>query len=150
MWQITWILGFLPDWFWTLLLILGILALLAAWVLKFIPLVKAHGLVFKVGGIIAIIISVWFLGAASNEEKWKQRVEEVQKKLAEAEAKSKEVTVQVETRVQTRTQIVKEKGDEIIKYVDREIVKYDNTCPVPKEVISALNNAASINQELKK
>lgn len=144
MWQITWMLSFLPDWFWSLLLILGILALLATWVLKFVPFFKTHSLVLKVSGIIAIIVAVWFLGAASNEEKWKQRVAEVEKKLAEAEKKSKEVTVKVETRVQTRTQVVKEKGDEIVKYVDREIVKYDNTCKIPNEVVKALNDAASI------
>ena len=144
MWQLTWIFGFLPDWFWILLLVFGILALLASWVLKFVPFVRTYNLVLKVSGVISIIIAVWFLGAASNEEKWRQRVAEVEAKLAEAEKKSQEVNVRVETRVQTRTQVVREKGEEIIRYVDREIVKYDNVCKVPEEVVRVLNNATVV------
>jgi hypothetical protein len=51
-------------------------------------------------------------------------------------------------KVITKTKVVKERGDEIIKYVDREIVKYDTKflpggiCEIPKEFIKAHNDAA--------
>ncbi len=143
MWQITWMLGLLPDWFWTLVLIAGFLGVIAAWVLKFVPFVKTYRLPIQVISVLMLLVGVYFQGVIANEEKWKQRVAEVEKKLEEAEKKSKETNVKIETRVQTRTQIVKEKGEEIIKYVDREIVKYDNTCKIPNEVVKALNDAAS-------
>jgi hypothetical protein len=41
-----------------------------------------------------------------------------------------------------QTQVIREKGNEIIKYIDREVVKYDQMCEVPKEVINILNEAA--------
>ena len=46
-------------------------------------------------------------------------------------------------KVVTKTQVVKQRGEDIIKYVDKEIVKYDNTCVIPKEFIEAHNRAAT-------
>ena len=40
------------------------------------------------------------------------------------------------------TKVIKEKSDNNIKYIDREVVKYDNTCVLPKEFIKAHNEAA--------
>lgn len=137
-------LGLLPDWFWSLLLIAGVTALLAAWAFKFIPFVKRYTLPIQVLGTISTIVSVWFLGGAANEEKWKDRVKEVEAKLAAAELKSKETNIEIQTKIVNKTQVIKERGDEIIKYVDREVVKYDNTCPIPKEVIKAHNDAAGV------
>jgi len=37
---------------------------------------------------------------------------------------------------------VQAKQVETIKYVDREIVKYDQTCKIPQEVVHAVNEAA--------
>ena len=48
----------------------------------------------------------------------------------------------------TKTQIVKTRGKDIVKYVDREIVKYDTKfakggmCEIPQEFIKAHNDAA--------
>lgn len=142
--QITWMLGLLPDWFWSLLLTAGVTALLAAWAFTFIPAIKNYRLPIQVAGTISTIIAVWFLGGAANEEKWQARIKEVEAKIAAAELKSKEKNIEIQTRVVKQTQVIKERGEDIIKYIDREVVKYDNTCPVPKEVIKALNDAAGV------
>ena len=42
----------------------------------------------------------------------------------------------------TKTQVVRERGNDIVRYVDREVVKYDSKCEVPKEAVSAVNQAA--------
>ena len=54
--------------------------------------------------------------------------------------------------------MVREKGKDIIQYVDREviknqeIIKYIEQCPVPKEIIDIHNQAAELNKaaEVKK
>ena len=38
--------------------------------------------------------------------------------------------------------IYKLRGDDIVKYVDKEITKYNNICEIPKEFIDAHNHAA--------
>jgi hypothetical protein len=142
--QITWMLGLLPEWFWSLLLAAGVMALLASWAFTFVPLVKNYRLPIQVAGTVATIVSVWFLGAAANEEKWQARIKEVEAKLAAAELKSQEKNIEIQTRIVKQTQVIKERGEDIIKYIDKEVVKYDNTCPIPKEVIKALNDAAGV------
>ena len=139
-------LSFLPDWFWTLLLISG----LVSFGLSLIN--TLYKLPLKAGGIVAIIISVWFLGAASNEAKWDARVKELEQQLEVANEKSKDKNVEIQEKVVTQTKVIKEKGKDIIKYIDREIVKkeeiikYVERCPVPKEIVDAHNAAAMLNK----
>lgn len=95
MWQIAWMLSLLPDWFWTLVLIAGILAVLGAWVLKFIPFVRTYALPIRVGGIIALLIGVYFQGVIANEEKWTKKLEAAEKEKAEIEAKAKDANIKL-------------------------------------------------------
>lgn len=138
MWQITWMLGLLPDWFWTLLLIVSIAAIGLS---KFIAPYK---LPLRWGGLAGLLLSIWCLGAASNEEKWQERVKELEAKLALAENRSHEENVKIEEKIVTKTKLIKQKGEEIIKYIDRnnEIIKYVEHCPLPKDVIDLHNSAA--------
>jgi hypothetical protein len=69
-------------------------------------------------------------------------------KLAKAEAESQKENVKIVEKIVTKTQIVKERGADIIRYVDREVVKYDTkfapggVCEIPNEFIKAHNDAA--------
>jgi low affinity Fe/Cu permease len=152
MWQITWILGLLPDWFWTVVLIAGVLGILASWVLKFVPFVSNYRLPIQVGSILALLVGVYFQGVIANEEKWKNEIAALQKKVDEAALKSNETNVVVQEKVVTKTKVIKEKGQDIIKYVDREVVKkeeiikYIEMCPVPKEIIDLHNQATELNK----
>ena len=78
----------------------------------------------------------------SKNEKWQEKIKEVEAKIAAAEFKSKEKNIEIQTKVVKQTQVIKERGEDIIKYVDREITKYDNTCVIPKEFVKAVNDAA--------
>ena len=83
-------LSLLPDWVYHLITIAGILALIAAWVLKFIPFVSTYRLPIQVGGVIALLFGIWMEGGIVNEAKWQARVKELEEKVAVAEAQSKE------------------------------------------------------------
>jgi hypothetical protein len=80
-------------------------------------------------------------------------VREVEAKVAEAEKKSQETNVEVVTKFVKRTQIVREKGQDIVTYIDREVVKnqevikFIENCPIP-EVIVNTHNAAARNQPI--
>lgn len=168
MWQITWMLSLLPDWFWTLVLVAGVLAVLAAWVLKFVPFIATYRLPIQVGGILALVVGVYFQGVIANEEKWQARIKELEEKIQVAETKAKEINTQVEEKIVYKDKIIKEKGQKQIVYVDK-IVKGDTVeitkdmseterlafkkkqeelelalknCPVPQLVIEEHNKAA--------
>lgn len=142
MWQITWMLGLLPNWVWTLLLISSIVAIGLS---KFIAPYK---LPLRWGGLAGLLLSIWCLGAASNEEKWQERVKELEAKLAIAENRSHEENVKIEEKIITKTKVIKQKGEEIIKYIDRnnEIIKYSENCALPKDAIEIHNSAAKMNR----
>jgi hypothetical protein len=148
MWQIMWIFSLLPDWVYHLITIAGVLGLIAAWVLKFIPFVSTYRLPIQVGSIIAVLFGIWMEGGIVNEAKWQARVKELEEKVAIAEAQSKETNTKIVTKVITKTQIVRTRGQDIVKYVDREIVKYDTkfapggVCEIPQEFIKAHNDSA--------
>lgn len=163
--QLTWMIGFIPDWFWTLVLMAGILGILISWVLKFVPFVSTYRLPIQIGSIVALLIGVYFQGVVANEEKWQTQIKELQEQIKIAESKSKETNVVVQEKIVTKTKVIKEKGKDIINYVDRwntkevikevegperirreEVIKYIENCPVPKEIIDIHNQATELNK----
>lgn len=95
--------------------------------------------------------SVYLKGGYSSELAWREKVNTLSAQIKEAEAKSEAATVIIEEKVVSQIKEVKIKGDKIVKYVDREVVKYDHSCVIPKEVVNA-HNAAALNvpvEELK-
>ncbi len=152
MWQITWMLEFLPDWFWTSLLFLSIFGLILSWFLSKLP----YSTTIKILSILGISASLWFLGAASNEEKWQSRVKELEAKIANAEQQSQEVTKEVEVQVVEKVKLVKGRTEYLTKYITEyvdkevikkeEVIKFVENCPLPKEIIEIHNTAAEINR----
>jgi hypothetical protein len=145
-----WVLKWLPFWFFYAMLGIGLLGLFATYLLKFIPLpaLYIYKTPIQLGSVALIAIGTYMSGAISNEEAWLARVKDLEQKVEAAQVESSKENVKIETKVVTKTQVVKERGQEIIQYVDREIVKYDTKflpggeCEIPKEFIKVLNNAA--------
>ena len=145
MWQIMWLLNLMPDWFYHLIVIVSILGLIVASVLKFVPFVSTYRLPIQVISALLLVFGVWMEGGIVNEAKWEARVRELEDKVKIAEEKSKEKNVEIQEKVITQTKVVKEKGRDIIQYIDREIVKKEEivkfveNCPIPKDIIDAHN-----------
>ena len=147
-----WLLHFLPDSFilfivYIVLIAGGILTALS-YLIKWIPGIGAYKLPMRIGGIILLICGVYFYGGYSTEMIWRERVAEMEAKVAAAEQQSKKENTKIVTKLVTKTQVVRTRGEDIVKYVDREIVKYDDkfakggVCEIPKEFIKAHNDAA--------
>ena len=96
----------------------------------------------KITSVIALGVSIYLLGMLYVNNLWKARAEKLQQQVVELEAKSTTTNSEIKERVVTKTQIVKQRGDDVIKYVDREIVKINNNCVVPQEFTQAHNSAA--------
>ena len=132
-----WYLHFLPNWLFYGILLIGISGLLFS---RFIP--SYYRTAVQAVAIFAFSFGLFMTGAIKANESWEEKVKEMEAKVAEAAEQSKEETVKIETKVINKTQVIRERGDEILKYIDREIVKYDTTCIIPKEFIEAHNKAA--------
>jgi hypothetical protein len=153
MWQIMWLLSFLPDIFWHFLTICGLIAVLAALVLKRIPLISTYRIPLQYGGVLALLLGIWMEGSIANEAKWQARVKEMEEKVAIAEAKSQVENVKIVTEVVEKTKVVHERGKTITNYIDREVVKnsevikFVENCPIPSIIIKT-HNAAALNQSI--
>ena len=147
------ILHFLPDslilWFCNIVLLLGAVLTVAGFFAHRIPVIWQYQLPFKVLGIALLSAGVYFRGGYSVEMAWRERVTELEAKLADARVESERVNTVVQTRVVTKTKVIKEKADTIVQYDrDREIVKFDTTCPIPQEAIDVHNEAAAMNKAI--
>jgi energy-coupling factor transporter transmembrane protein EcfT len=147
-----WILHFLPDaiilWICNIVLLAGIFLTVAAFFIKRIPVINQYRIPAQVLGIALLVIGVYWRGGYAIEMEWRERVAEVEARVAAAEAQSKEENVKIVTKVVTKTQVIRTRGADIVKYVDREIVRYDEKfakggiCEIPQEFIKAHNSAA--------
>lgn len=133
-----WILQFLPNWIFYVLCFAGIAAFLVTKFVKILP----NAQLIQAASVAVVAVSIYMIGAISNNDAWLARVKEMETKVAEAEAKSATANTDIVEKTVIKTQVIKERGQDIVKYVDREVVKYDTTCLVPKEFVAAHNKAA--------
>jgi hypothetical protein len=152
-----WILHLLPDaliaWIVNIILIAGVVVTVAGFFVRFIPFVNQYRIPVQIAGILLLTTGVYFQGGYTTEMAWREQVREVEAKLQVAQKQSAEVNTEIVTKVVTQTKIVKERGDDIIKYVDREVVKnqevirFVENCPIP-EIIINTHNAAALNRPI--
>ena len=137
-----WIFTFLPTWVFHAILGAGILALLAGMFFSFIPLISKYNIPVKVVGYTLVAFGLFLEGGLNDNMVWQARVAEMELKVAAAEVESAKENTKIVEKVVKQTEFVKTKGKDVIRYIDRDVTKYDNTCIIPKEFVKAHNDAA--------
>ena len=141
-----WLLEFLPDWIFHAVLVVGVSAMAASFVLKFVPFVTAYRLPIQAAGLILTVLGVWFEGAISNEAAWQARVHEMEQKVAAAEVKSAQETVRIVTRVVTQIQTIKDTTNANTQYLEKQVAQdLDRECSLTNASVM-LHNSASQNE----
>jgi len=143
--SIFWILTFVPTFVFNLALIIGVVGLLVASFAGKVPFISQYKLPIQLLALALTIAAVFFQGALAYKHSVALEVAELKLKLQKAETKSKETNTEIVEKIFTDTQIIREKGQTITEYVDREVVKYNERCILPTEVINAHNMAATLN-----
>ena len=162
-----WILKWLPFWIFYALLFLGLIGLAATYLMRFLPIpaLFIYKTPIQLISVVLIVIGTFMTGAIWNEEAWLQKVKELEAKVAESEAKASKANVDIQEKIVYKDKVIVQKGEEIIKYVDKfvtkevlkevqgpervkieEVIKYVENCPVPKDIIDLHNQAAELNK----
>jgi hypothetical protein len=163
-----WILSLLPEWVIHAIFMVGVLGVILGFVLGFLPFLGKYKLAIQIISVLILAFGVYLEGGFANEQLWQMKVKEMEVKVKEAEVKAAQKNVEIQEKVVTQTQIVKEKGQDIIKYVDRyrdrevlktvegpervkieEVIKFVENCPIPQDIIDAHNSAAKMNEAAK-
>lgn len=137
-----WILSFLPDWIFHLIVIAGILGLLASTFFGFIPFIKQYTLPVKIVSILLLVLGVWFEGAISNNNSWLEKVRALEKKVAEAELKSSQANVALTSAIAEKNREIAKAQSQLQNKIKEVSTKIDAECKVSPEVITILNEAA--------
>lgn len=140
-----WLLNFLPNWFFYAVLLVGIVGLISTYFIRFlsfIPFIYVYKNPIQLISIALIAVGTFMSGAIHDNESWLARVKEMEEKVAAAEQESKKENVKIVTKVVKKLELVRTRGNDVIQYVDREVVKYDDKCVIPKEFVKAINDAA--------
>ena len=161
-----WIFTVLSELIIHLIFAAGVIGIVVGFVLGFIPLINKYKLPIQVIALLVFTLGVYLEGGLADNKEWELKVKEVEAKVAKAEAEAAKLNTQLQAATTERDNAIKNKGDTIIKYVDRykdreilktvegpervrieEVIKYVESCPVPKELLDIHNEAAKLKQK---
>jgi hypothetical protein len=146
-----WILSFLPDSFLLFIvnaiLILGIVsAFLTFFVLhrivRFFPVLINYHLILQIVSAALLVLGVYLKGGYSVEKTWRDRVAELEAKIAIAETQSQNANEKIVIQYRDRVQVVKDTQivvQEKIKEVEKLV---DAQCTLADEAVKIHNQAA--------
>ncbi len=118
-------------------------------ILNKFPALAPYHLLIQIVSAALLVAGIYFKGGYSVEMEWREKVAELEVKLEEAKKESAKVNTVVETKIVTKTKVIKEKADAVIQYVDRPVMQeFDKTCPIPREAIDVHNEAARMNKAI--
>ena len=132
-----WYLQFVPHWIFYGILGIGIFGIIFSRFVPFYYKTAAQAVSY-----LAFAFGLFMTGAVKGSESLLAEMKALQEKVTVVEEQSVKETVKIETKYINKTQVIRERGEDVLKYVDREVVKYDSTCIIPKELIEAHNKAA--------
>ena len=149
-----WMLSFIPD---SLIAVIvhiifaiGVIGFFVGSLASILPFISVYGKIIKNVAGVLLIVGLYLEGGLGVEQDWRKKVADMEAKVALAEQQSVKENVRIVEKIVKQTEYIKTRGKDIVKYVDREVVKYDTKfasggqCEIPKEFIKALNAAAEM------
>ena len=141
-----WMLSFIPDTLITLIVhtifAIGVVGFFIGSFASKFPFISAYGNIVKIISGILLVAGIYFEGGIGVENEWRSKVEQMREKVALAEQQSVKENTKIVEKIVKKTEYIHTRGEDIIKYVDREVTKYDEVCPIPSAFIRANNKAA--------
>lgn len=146
MWQIGWILSLIPDsifiWITYFLMAVGlglyILSKLVAW----LPIISRYKTPAELLGVLVLVIGSYLFGSHGTEMAWRQKVKDLEDKVAKAEEQSKQTNSVIQTKIVTKVKEIKVFQDRIKEVIIEKEKIIDAQCKVPDEALEILNSAA--------
>lgn len=149
-----WILQFLPDSFLEFvvnaILVTGIASTVLFFVvlnrlLRFVPALAPYYRAGQIVSAVLLVAGVYLRGSLSTELTWRERVREMEAKMAEVKQQSVQVNTEIKEKIVYRDKIIRQNGETIIQKVDN-IITVEKDCALPQEAIDVHNEAARMNK----
>ena len=137
-----WIINWLPEAFVHMIFLAGVLGTIAGFVLGFLPFVGKYKLPIQIISLLLLSLGVYLEGGLAEKAKWELRVKEMEKRIAQAEARAAQVNTVIVEKVVKEKEFIKVKGQKVIEYIDREVKVFDENCSIPDVAIKAHDMSA--------
>jgi hypothetical protein len=134
-----WLLNFLPDFIFHLLVIVGVLGILTSFFFGFMPFVSQYKLPIQIFSIIVLVVGIWFEGANSNNNSWLLKVKELEVKLAQAETQSAKVNTILVENIVEKEKIIKDKQNELKNAINKYSI---DECKLSNASVSLFNSSS--------
>lgn len=150
-----WLLQLFPSTFLEIIvhgiLLVGIILtsvsiLLITPLIRFFPRVSEYYRLVQILSVVILSVGVYLQGGYNTEMIWRQKVTELENKIKIAEEESDKVNEDIQAEVNTNVKNISERSKNIIKHVDRVVIKYEKQCPIPQEIIDIHNEAVNMNK----
>ena len=136
-----WILKWLPDFVFHLIFIAGLLGLGASFVLKFVPFVVQYRVPIQVAASILIAIGLYMEGAISDNTAWLDRVHQMEKKVAEAQAQSADANTKLVTEIARNREKIAANQAAVKQAIQQNIQAINRQCKLTDVSVEMYNQA---------
>jgi hypothetical protein len=138
-----WIVNFLPDWIFHILLLAGLLGLVASFVIDSIPFISTNAKAIQLASAVVLAIALFFEGAISDNASWQARVKELELKVSRAETESAEANGKLSKQLATKDKQIALAQAELKNRIRVSAAAMDAVCKVPSDAITIMNDAAT-------
>jgi hypothetical protein len=149
MWQLAYLWSLIPDWLITWLVnglvIAGLVGISASWIARWIPYFNLYRGPIQAIGVVCLVLGVYFKGGADTEQAWRERVKDLEARVAQAEQQSVESNKKLSNQLEQNKKLTQEVKNANQAAVRANAEKINSECRVPDVAIS-LHNSASKNQ----
>ena len=146
MWQLAVLWSLVPDWLITILvnglIIAGLVGISASWIARWVPYFNLYRGPIQAIGIVCLVLGVYFKGGADVERSWRERVKELEAKVAAAEKQSQEANKRLSDQLNQNKRLTQEVKNANQAAVRANASKIDAECRVPDVAIELLNSAS--------
>ena len=136
------LLNFVPDIFFHLLLIVGVLGLIAGYLLNNIPFISTNAKTIQVVAILVTVVAVWFEGGISRDKEYREQIAELKVKIAQVEKESAEANTKLVEQLKENEKLRKEKKNATQTIVNQVVSKYDGNCVLSNAFIRVHDSAS--------
>lgn len=152
MWLFTFIVGLLPTAFLSViidgLLGIGVAATIAAFFIPNVPFITQYKLPLQILGIVLLTLGVYLKGSYETEVAWREKVENLEKKVAASEAKAPIINTIIETKIVKQVERITD-----VKHVIHDVIVtqekiINGACELTPEAIQ-IHNASARNEKPK-
>jgi len=146
MWQLAFLWSLIPDWLITVLvnglIIVGLVGISASWIARWVPYFNLYRGPIQLIGVVCLVLGVYFKGGADVERSWRERVKELEARVATAEKQSAEANKKLSDQLSQNKRLTQEVKNANQAAIRANASKIDAECRVPDVAIELLNSAS--------